>query len=283
MGNRTCKSLKLLVYRLQVRGPLKNSHFEAVGVALQLELCRTQLFLHALRLGDIEGEAAAMNESTVFEKSIGVDQDMLDRPIFAAQSRRMLSKRLTTRQAPQNFGDHGGVDVKLSNVMSHILLTLIAKEVELGLIRAKNAAIGSDPVESDRCIVEEIGEVPFTSQKRHFVGAHGCSSPPYQNRHQGQLDHGSKSGAEGGIDKSLLLDPDPESTDKEWNHDHERHGFPDEQTGGATLQQSAHWLAFRHACDDRNPQRKDHGGGLHCDSRQVRQCVHGAGAIEITH
>ena len=72
-----------------------------------------------------------------------------------------VPQRLARGQAPQDVGDHVLVDVELGDVVADVLLARVAEQLELGPVDAQDRAVRPDPVQADRGVLEEVGQLPL--------------------------------------------------------------------------------------------------------------------------
>src|SRR5258706_3698963 len=106
-----------------------------------------------------------MDELAVLPQSIRVDQRMPDRAILASQPCRVFVQRLPARQTGENVLDRGWIDVKLGDIAAQIFFTRIAEQIQLGLVHPDNDPLGSDPVQTDRGVVEKVAELLFAASQ----------------------------------------------------------------------------------------------------------------------
>ena len=85
-------------------------------------------FFGPFTLRDVAGEAACMDKLALLPQHVGVEQDMLDRPILADQAGLVVLKLFAGMQAPQDIRNHGLVRVELGNVVPEIFVTGIAEQ-----------------------------------------------------------------------------------------------------------------------------------------------------------
>ena len=88
---------------------------------------------------------------------------MPHRAIFALHPRVVIVQCLTVCQPGKNVIDDRLIGVEIDDIPADIFFQLIAKQIELGLIRPQDRAIGTDPMQSDCRILDEITQVSFTA------------------------------------------------------------------------------------------------------------------------
>ena len=115
-----------------------------------------------LMTGDVTGETAGVNELAVLEVRTGIDQDVSDGAILGPQPGRIVVQHFPGEKPPQNIVDDLPVRVKVDDVLTLVFIAVVAHEVELRLIDPQNGAVGADPVQRNRGILEEIGELPLS-------------------------------------------------------------------------------------------------------------------------
>ncbi len=71
----------------------------------------------------------------------------------------MSAHRLAAYDAPEHVLDPGAIDVELAEVVADVLVGRVAEERQLRGVRAQDDAVGPDPVDPDRSVLEERIEV----------------------------------------------------------------------------------------------------------------------------
>ena len=126
--------------------------------------CQTLLALALRALGfmkvrDIGGEAARVDEFPIVKAAVRSDQYMLDRAILGPQPRRITIKLFSAREPVQDIANNWRVRVELRDMPSDILFCRIAEQGELCLVCPQDNAFAADNVKTYRAVLEEIVEV----------------------------------------------------------------------------------------------------------------------------
>jgi hypothetical protein len=125
----------------------------------KLDVLLAGLFARLMKVRDVHGEAARVDEPPAPELHAGCDLDVPDRAVPGAQPGGILRKPLAARQPRQDVVDRVLVGVKLGNVPSDIVLGLIAEQLQLRLVRVQDDPIGADQMQRDRAVLEEVLKV----------------------------------------------------------------------------------------------------------------------------
>lgn len=112
-----------------------------------------------LHLRDVAREGSGVKEPLPLELRVRIDQDVLDRAVFRDEARLEVLERLAARQSREHPKGDVGVRVHLGDPPAHVLLARVAQELELGAVRPQDHAVGVDPVEPHRGLLEEVGQV----------------------------------------------------------------------------------------------------------------------------
>src|SRR5690348_14030881 len=78
----------------------------------------------------------------------------------------MLMEPLALAQSVEDVVDDRLVDVELRDVMTQVLVAVVAEQVQLRLVGAQDRAVLPHPVYPDRRRLEEIGELKLALPKR---------------------------------------------------------------------------------------------------------------------
>jgi hypothetical protein len=117
------------------------------------------LLVEPSALGDVARKAPGMNELVAAKQGIRVDEDLFDRSVLAPEPSFILVDRLVATEAVQDVGDGVLIDVEGCDVTTHVLLTVIAEQSELRGVRAKDDAVGANPMHRNGRILEQILEI----------------------------------------------------------------------------------------------------------------------------
>ena len=134
----------------------------------QLTLALFEQLLSQLAFGDVASEAAAVDKPSLFPVNTRVDEDIFCGAILAAKARFIIAQYFASLQALENILDHAPVGMKLRNVMADALVPGVAKQIEFGLIYAKNHAVRANPVEAHCSVFKEISQIHFAAPQRFF-------------------------------------------------------------------------------------------------------------------
>ena len=119
---------------------------------------RLPCFLLLLEVGDVAGKAARVNELSVLEQGARIDEDMAGRSVAVQQPRRPVTEGFAPAQAGEDIADDSLVSVKRGDVPPDILLPRVAEQIELGLVRPKDDAVGAHPMKANRRGFDEIAQ-----------------------------------------------------------------------------------------------------------------------------
>lgn len=100
----------------------------------------------SFQVGDIEREAAGVDELAVAEMHVGTDQHVLDRAVLRLEPRSILVELFTSGQAGEDVVDHGLVGVEFRDVAADIFLAGVPEKIEFRLIDAQDRTVRGDPV-----------------------------------------------------------------------------------------------------------------------------------------
>src|SRR5882724_9159472 len=104
-----------------------------------------------------------MNKLSIFEVTTGVNANVLNPTVLATQACFVILKHFAALQSRENVVNNVLIDMKLCEVMSFIFFASVAKHIQLSLIDAQHGAVGTDPVQANRGILEEIGQLSFVA------------------------------------------------------------------------------------------------------------------------
>src|SRR5579884_1064889 len=117
-------------------------------------------------VGDVTGEAAGVDEFAILPEHVGVDENMLDGTVLAAQPGLVFPQRLSGGQFAQNAFKYLLIGVEFGDGTAQVLLATVAEQVQLRLVHPKDNAVGPNPMESQCRILEEVGKLLFTTAER---------------------------------------------------------------------------------------------------------------------
>src|SRR5262245_23369799 len=120
--------------------------------------------LHAL--GHVADKASRVKELTVLPESARVDQNMLDRSVFASKLRRKVINRLTGFEPPPKLIGLRRIDFELAEATTDVLVCRIAKHPELRGVGPQNGAVGAGLMQPLRRVFQKIRQLLFTELER---------------------------------------------------------------------------------------------------------------------
>ncbi|MDP2390299.1 MAG: hypothetical protein Q8N52_08235, partial [Acidobacteriota bacterium] len=100
-----------------------------------------------------------MNETAILPQHAGIDRHVSERAILATHARFAIAHALARPQATQDVVNHLAVDVKLGDVMSDVLIDGISEQIQFGAVGAQYRAVGCDPMQADRRILEKVRQL----------------------------------------------------------------------------------------------------------------------------
>ena len=118
-------------------------------------------FVGPFEVRDVPREAPCMNEPSLVPQHARVDQDVPDRAVLASHPGFDVAEDLAVGESVENALDVILVDVELRDVVPDVLVTREAEHVQFGLVHAKDRAVGAHPMETDRGVLEKVGELAF--------------------------------------------------------------------------------------------------------------------------
>src|SRR6185437_9606589 len=147
---------------------------ERVGDAFQDRasalLLLSGLGLGALPLSDVPGKAAGVDELPIAPQHAGVDEDLFDRAILAAEPSWILFQLFICPQSIEDVADHVLVSVKLSDRMTDVFIPAVAEHVQFGLIGPKNCSIWTHPMQPDGRTLEKVSQLLLAPPEFVFRG-----------------------------------------------------------------------------------------------------------------
>src|SRR6185437_16676915 len=147
---------------------------ERVGDAFQDRasalLLLSGLGLGALPLSDVPGKAAGVDELPIAPQHAGVDEDLFDRAILAAEPSWILFQLFICPQSIEDVADHVLVSVKLSDRMTDVFIPAVAEHVHFGLIGPKNCSIWTHPMQPDGRTLEKVSQLLLAPPEFVFRG-----------------------------------------------------------------------------------------------------------------
>jgi len=117
------------------------------------------LFLGALSLGHVAGEAARVTELAVALIHARVDQHVLDRSILRAQTGLITAQGLICGKTRENIVEHRTVDMELSEMVTNIFVGRIAEELELRVVGPNDRAVARNRVDAFGGVFKKISEL----------------------------------------------------------------------------------------------------------------------------
>ena len=130
------------------------------------EILPAAVLFHPPVVGDVAREAADVHEASVFPEPIGGDQHVPDRAIARSQPRFPRVHGLAAAEPRQDVGDRVTVDVEIGDVAADVLLAGVAEQVELRLVDTQHGAVGPDPLQAQRGVLEEVGQRALAARQR---------------------------------------------------------------------------------------------------------------------
>ncbi len=152
----------------QVGADVRHRYGQGIRQALELSLAVTKGLLRAPPLCDVAGEAARVHEVSVPEIAAGADEHVLDRPVFGAKARFEIVNGLAAGQPRQDVGDDLLVDMELGDGASHVLVRLVAEELELRAVGPQDGAVRTHAVQPDGGVLDEIPQLLLAPAQRLF-------------------------------------------------------------------------------------------------------------------
>jgi len=90
-----------------------------------------------------------VHELTAVPIDIGVDQDVLDRPVLTREARGAVCERLAGGESIEQIREDVSVSVKLVDVVATVLSAGIPEHAELGVVGPQDGAIQGNTVDPD--------------------------------------------------------------------------------------------------------------------------------------
>jgi hypothetical protein len=90
---------------------------------------------------------------------IGRDEHVAQRPVLAADPRRIVAQRLARGEPAQDVLDHRRVGVELRDVASDVLFRRIAEQFKLRAVGPQDRPVRPDPVQRHRAVLEKVVEL----------------------------------------------------------------------------------------------------------------------------
>ena len=155
----------------QVGAHVRHQDGQRIRDALELSLALTKGLLRAPPLGDVAGEAARVDELPVPEIAARADEHVLERPVFGAEAGFEVVDRLAAGEPRQDVGDDLLVRVELGDGASHVLVRLVAEELELRPVGPQDRAVRAHAVQPDGGVFHEIPQLLLAPAQRLFFSA----------------------------------------------------------------------------------------------------------------
>jgi hypothetical protein len=121
--------------------------------------------------GDVSREAARVDEPAAVEQDVDVDQDVPEGAVLAAHARLHALHALAPREPREHVRDNAAVLVELGHVAADVVRRGAAEHLQAGAVDAQDRAVGADPVDAHRGVLEEIVQVGFASAQAPLLQA----------------------------------------------------------------------------------------------------------------
>ena len=118
-----------------------------------------QLFFNFHSRCHVARETARVDKLSILKIGVRIDQHVLDRPILAAQFRRLIDQPLAGQQLAENLIDFRPLHMKFRHVMPNILIALIAQQVQRSLVGPKDHSIRPNLMNSFQRVLKKIAEL----------------------------------------------------------------------------------------------------------------------------
>src|SRR5205814_8753326 len=86
----------------------------------------------------------------------GVQEEIPERPVLAAQANRHVTRRLARGEAVQQVVRDGAVRLKLGEMMAYVLVPGVPQKIERGLVGPEDRAVEAQPVDGYWSLLEQI-------------------------------------------------------------------------------------------------------------------------------
>ncbi len=118
--------------------------------------------------GHVANEASRVDELAVFPQPARMDEDVLDRSVFASQRRLEVVDDLAAHQPVPELVEPLALDVKIGEVTADVFRRSVAEQFELRRICPQDFTFGTDLVEAFERILDEIRKLLLTKMERFF-------------------------------------------------------------------------------------------------------------------
>ena len=113
---------------------------------------------------DVAGDQAAVDELTVAEERVSVDQDLLDGAVPGSKAGLVGFDRLPAGEPTEDVGGDLRLDEEVGDVLADVLGLGIPDELQLGAVRPEDAPVAAHPAQADRGVIEELAAAPRRSR-----------------------------------------------------------------------------------------------------------------------
>ena len=125
-------------------------------------LARAQRGLGLLAIGHVAQEGTDVDESSLFAERVRLDAHPPEGPVLGPKL-RLVAADLRSGRAAREPGEHrvgrARIGVELAPKVADVLLPRVPEHLELGAIRAKDAALAVEKVHADGRVLEQVGQV----------------------------------------------------------------------------------------------------------------------------